>query len=63
MLTRLKRPDTHLLYDQTENVVDQISRYIEADYYTYYLGVSIKLDPIKAQKRREKRGKGKGKLI
>ena len=63
MLTRLKRPDTNLLYDQTENVIDQISRYIEADYYTYYIGVSIKLDPIKSQQRKERRGRGKGKLI
>ena len=63
MLTRLKRPDTNLLYDQTENVIDQISRYIEADYYTYYLGISIKLDPIKSQQRKERRGRGKGKLI
>jgi len=63
MLTRLKRPSTSLLYDQTENVIDQISRYIEADYYTYYIGVSLKLDSVKAQKRRENRGRGKGKLI
>ena len=59
MLTRLKRPDTELLYDQTSNVFDQISRNIEADYYTWYLGVTIKLDENRKEKRRNKRGKGK----
>ena len=63
MLTRLKRPDTEL-FDQTEAIVDQISRYIEADYYTWYIGLSIKLDEERKQKTNKRRNRrGKGKLI
>ena len=64
MLTRLKRPIETELYDTDETIVNRISRYIEADYYTWYIGLSIKLDEERKQKRKKKRNRhGKGKLI
>ena len=65
MLTRLKRPiELTELYDKDQTIVNRISRYIEADYYTWYIGVSIKLDEERKQKRKKRRSKrGKGKLI
>jgi len=61
MVTGLKTPE--ITFEQENQSLSNLSKKLEADYYTYYLGVSIKLDPVKAQQRREKRGKGKGKLI
>lgn len=62
MLTRLKRPDTELIVT-TDNIINQISRNIEADYYTWYIGITIKLDEDRKEKRRNMRKRGKGKLI
>jgi len=58
MLTRLKRPET--VYDDTQNTIDKISSYINADYYTFYIGVTWMLN---ANKSKKKNRRDKGKLI
>ena len=45
MLTRLKRPD--VVYDEGNNTWDKISNYMEADYYTFYIGVVWKVNTSK----------------
>ena len=56
MLTRLKRPD--VVFDDTESTIDQISSYINADYYTLYIGVTWMLNTNKT-KRNSKKDKGR----
>ena len=55
MLTRLKRPD--IVYDDTNNTFDKISNYMEADYYTIYIGVVWKVNTSKNKRKKSKGGR------
>lgn len=69
MVTGLKRPQTQ--YDLSdddsgilENTHAYISKRLQADYYTWYIGVSVKLDKSNRSKRKEeKKRRRQGKLI
>ena len=53
--TRLKRPD--IVYDDTNNTFDKISNYMEADYYTIYIGVVWKVNTSKNKRKKSKGGR------
>ena len=55
MLTRLKRPED--IYE-VSGVYSQIADYFEADYYTFYIGVTWMLNTNKSKKK-NKRDKGR----
>jgi len=69
MVTGLKRPEN--IYELStendgifQNTHASLANKLQADYYTWYIGVSIKLDSNKrAQKKEEKRRRRQGKLI
>ena len=64
MVTGLKRPDVEYeLADEDSGILESTHSYIstklQADYYTWYIGISIKLDSNRKQKRKDSRGHGK----
>ena len=69
MVTGLKRPEN--IYELStendgifQNTHASLANKLQADYYTWYIGVSIKLDANKrAQKKEENRRRRQGKLI
>ena len=69
MVTGLKTPNEVFELSNSEsgaieNGHASIAKKLQADYYTWYIGVSIKLDSAKrANKKEEKRRRRQGKLI
>ena len=62
MVTGLKTPE--IIFEQENQILSNLSKNLQADYYSWYLGVSIKLDYEKrANKKDEKRRRRQGKLI
>ena len=57
MVTGLKKPS--VVYDYENDTHSYIIDKLKVDYYTIYFGLSFKLDPLRKEKRANKRGKGR----
>ena len=58
MLTRLKTPHPDELQIENNSVVGNVSSFLQADYYTWYIGITWTINSFK-----KKRNKSKGRLI
>ena len=57
MVTGLKKPS--VVYDYENDTHSYIIDKLKVDYYTIYFGLSFKLDPLRKEKRANKRSKGR----
>jgi len=57
MVTGLKKPT--VVYDYINDTHSYIIDKLKVDYYTLYFGLSFKLDPLRKDKRKNKRAKGR----